>query len=103
VLVVPGTTAVLVAPGTVVVLLSPGVTEVLVCAAGVLLLDWPGTVVVESFTSEEVVVLTTGGLVVVAGLVVVLGGLVLDAVLQSKEMVGTLMLQLGLGLLGWGG
>lgn len=35
--------------------------------------------------------------VVVPGLVTVLGGL------QSNEMVGTTMLQAGLGLLGWGG
>jgi hypothetical protein len=74
-------------------------------SAGEVPLDWAGGVLEDSFTSEVVVVLT-GGAVVLGDLVVfvlVLGGDVLEAVLQSKEMVGTLMLQLGFGLSGWGG
>jgi hypothetical protein len=74
-------------------------------SAGEVPLDWAGGVLEGSFTSEVVVVLT-GGAVVLGDLVVfvlVLGGDVLEAVLQSKEMVGTLMLQLGFGLSGWGG
>lgn len=50
----------------------------------------------------EVVVAGTllADVVEVVEVVVVLGGTVLEAVLQSKETVGTTMLQLGLGLLG---
>jgi succinyl-CoA synthetase beta subunit len=102
VLLTPGTIAVLVSAG--VVLLTPGTIAVLVSAGGVLL-DCAGGVLDGSFTSEVVVVLTGG--VAVPGVLVVFvlvrGGEVLEAVLQSKEMVGTWMLQLGFGLSGWGG
>jgi hypothetical protein len=113
-LLLPGVPVLLVTPGIVIVLLVasveellpqllPGAQEVLVSAGG-LLLGLPGVLVDDSFTSEEVVVVLTGGVEVAGGLLVlVLGGWVLEAVLQSKEMVGTWMLQLGLGLLGWGG
>jgi hypothetical protein len=79
-----------------VLVLPPGATVLVEDTAVVV---WPAAVVVVvAFTSEVVVALE-----VEVFLVVVLGGLVLDAVLQSNEMVGTWMLQLGLGLLGWGG
>ena len=90
-----------------VLVLPPGATlEVVVWAGGVLpldWLDWPPGVVVDETCAAEVVVVVPWAVEVVVFLVVVLGGLVLEAVLQSNEMVGTLMLQLGLGLLGWGG
>lgn len=95
-------TAVLVAWEGVLPLLLPGVAELPV-SAGELLLGWPSVLVDVSFTSEVVAVVLAGVEVVAALLVLVLGGCVLEAVLQSKEMVGTWMLQLGLGLLGWGG
>jgi hypothetical protein len=65
--------------------------------------ELPLAEVVELFTSVVVVAAVVDGGVVLV--VLVLGGLVLvlEAVLQSKEIVGTWMLQLGLGLLGWGG
>jgi hypothetical protein len=113
-LLAPGVPVLLVTPGIVMVLLVASVAEVLLqlppgeqeelVSTGGLLLGLPGVLVDDSFTSEEVVVVLTGGVAVDGGLLVlVLGGWVLEAVLQSNEMVGTWMLQLGLGLLGWGG
>jgi hypothetical protein len=65
-----------------------------------------GLVLVDEASAGEVVVSTAGAVVVSASVVLVLvlvllvRVLVVCAVLQSKEMVGTWMLQLGLGLLG---
>jgi hypothetical protein len=75
--------------------LAPGaaVEGVLVSAGG-------ATLVGELPVSEAEVVPAAGGAVVVACFVV-LGGLVLEAVLQSNEMVGTWTLQVDLGLPGW--
>jgi len=84
----------------VVVLLSAG-TVVLVAGAA-LVLDSGLTALVEVFTSEVVVTAVEVALEVALVEVALVdeGVLVLEAVLQSKETVGTLMLQLGLGLPG---
>lgn len=104
----PGETLlVLVTAGGVTALLLPAAGGVLVSAGGVLVSAGGVFVsaggVEDDFTSEVVVVWAGGVAVPGVSVVLVLGGLVLEAVLQSKEMVGTWMLQLGLGLLACGG